>query len=72
MALQAAPQFLLSPRTLKSTYVHSSTGGVVPLNAFTHAAASTSPLGVNHSSFFPSATVAFNLAPESRWARRRY
>jgi multidrug efflux pump len=63
VVLQAAPQFLLGPRTLKSTYVHSSTGGVVPLNAFTHATASTSPLGVNHSSFFPSVTVAFNLAP---------
>jgi multidrug efflux pump len=63
VVLQAAPQFLTSPRTLRSTYVHSSTGGVVPLNAFTHATASTSPLGVNHSSFFPSVTVAFNVAP---------
>jgi multidrug efflux pump len=63
VVLQAAPQFLTSPRTLRSTYVHSSTGGVVPLNAFTRATASTSPLGVNHSSFFPSVTVSFNLAP---------
>ena len=63
VVLQAAPQFLVSPKTLKSTYVHSSTGGVVPLNAFTHATASTSPLAINHSSFFPSVTVSFNLAP---------
>src|SRR5580704_16926927 len=63
VVLQAAPQFLLNPQTLKSTYVHSNTGGVVPLNAFSHAIASTSPLGVNHSSFFPSVTVAFNVAP---------
>ena len=55
--------FCVSPHTLKSTYVHSNNGGVVPLNAFTHATASTSPLGVNHSSFFPSVTVSFNLAP---------
>ncbi len=63
VVLQAAPQFLLNPRTLKSTYVHSPNGGVVPLNAFTHSTPSTSPLGVNHSSFFPSVTVSFNLAP---------
>jgi multidrug efflux pump len=63
VVLQAAPQFLLNPTTLKSTYVHSNNGGIVPLNAFSHATASTSPLGVNHSSFFPSVTVAFNLAP---------
>jgi multidrug efflux pump len=63
VVLQAAPQFLLNPHTLKSTYVHSNTGGVVPLNAFTHSTASTSPLAINHSSFFPSVTVSFNLAP---------
>jgi multidrug efflux pump len=63
VVLQAAPQFLLNPTTLRSTYVHSNNGGIVPLNAFTHATASTSPLGVNHSSFFPSVTVSFNLAP---------
>ncbi len=63
VVLQAAPQFLVHPNTLKSTYVHSNNGGIVPLNAFSHASASTSPLGVNHSSFFPSVTVSFNLAP---------
>jgi multidrug efflux pump len=63
VVLQAAPQFLLNPQTLRSTYVHSNTGGVVPLNAFTHSTASTSALGINHSSFFPSVTVSFNLAP---------
>jgi len=60
---EAAPQFLVSPKTLNSTYVHPDGGGSVPLNAFTHARTSTSPLAVNHSSFFPSVTVAFNLAP---------
>ena len=63
VVLQAAPQFLVNPRTLKSTYVHSTNGGIVPLNAITHSTASTSPLAVNHSSFFPSVTVSFNLAP---------
>ena len=65
VVLQAAPNLLLDPTTLTSTYVHSDTGGVVPLNAFTRTTASTSPLAVNHSSFFPSVTVSFNLAPGS-------
>src|ERR1700722_19621429 len=50
VVLQAAPQLLVSPNTLRATYVHATNGGVVPLNAFTHATASTSPLAVNHSS----------------------
>ena len=41
VVLQAAPQFLRTPRRRSaSTYVHSNTGGVVPLNAFTHSTAS--------------------------------
>jgi multidrug efflux pump len=63
VVLSAAPQFLVNPQTLRSTFVHANNGGIVPLNAFTHATASTSPLAVNHSSFFPSVTVSFNLAP---------
>jgi len=61
--LSAAPQFLANPDALKSTFVHSSGSGSVPLSAISHAKASTSPLAVNHSSFFPSVTIAFNLAP---------
>jgi multidrug efflux pump len=61
--LEAAPQFLDTPVALNSTFLHSSGGGSVPLAAIAHAQASTSPLAVNHSSFFPSITIAFNLAP---------
>jgi len=60
---EAAPQFLISPKTLNSTFVHPEGGGSVPLDAITHSRKSTSVLAVNHSSFFPSVTVAFNLAP---------
>ena len=63
VVLEAAPQYLTHPSTLNSTFVHPGGGGAVPLNAFTHATASTSALAVNHSSFFPSVTVSFNLAP---------
>jgi multidrug efflux pump len=61
--MEAAPQFYRDPVTLKSTYVHASGKMSVPLQAFTTAHAATSPLAVNHSSFFPSVTISFNLAP---------
>ena len=68
VVMEAAPPLLRSPTTLKSTYINvagngASGNGSVPLNVFSTAQASTSPLAVNHSSFFPSATISFNLAP---------
>jgi multidrug efflux pump len=38
-------------------------GGQVPLSAFTHFEAGTTPLAVNHQGQFPVVTVSFNLAP---------
>jgi multidrug efflux pump len=63
VVMEADPRLLLSPSTLKSTYVHASQTHSVPLGAFTSTQFSTSPLSVNHSSFFPSTTISFNLAP---------
>ena len=63
VVMEAAPQFYRDPETLRSTYVHASGSNSVPLRAFSTALAATSPLSVNHSSFFPSVTIAFNLAP---------
>ena len=63
VVMEAAPHLLTSPSTLNSTNVHSSGNSAAPLSTFTHMQASTSPLSVNHSSFFPSATISFNLAP---------
>ncbi|MGF6756753.1 multidrug efflux pump [Paraburkholderia sp. GAS42] len=63
VVMQANPALLRSPSTLQSTYVHASGTGAVPLGAFSTMRVSTSPLSVNHSSFFPSVTIAFNLAP---------
>jgi hydrophobe/amphiphile efflux-1 (HAE1) family protein len=57
------PRFWQDPAALHNVYVSSSGGGMVPLSAFTHYAASTAPLAVNHSSVFPSVTYSFNLAP---------
>ncbi len=63
VVLETAPQFLENPDALASTFIHSSGSGSVPLSAVSPAQISTSPLAVNHSSFFPSVTIAFNLAP---------
>src|SRR6202034_443167 len=57
------PKFWQDPEALHNVYVSSSSGGMVPLSAFTHYAASTAPLAVNHSSVFTSVTFSFNLAP---------
>jgi len=63
VVMEAAPQYYRDPTTLNSTYVHASGNKAVPLQAFTKAHAATSPLAVNHSSFFPSVTISFNLSP---------
>jgi multidrug efflux pump len=63
VVMEAAPQFYRDPETLRSTYVHASGNNSIPLRAFSTATAATSPLSVNHSSFFPSVTISFNLAP---------
>jgi multidrug efflux pump len=57
------PSFWQNPNALDNVYVSSSTGGMVPLSAFTHFGSSTAPLTVNHSGVFPSVTYSFNLAP---------
>jgi len=63
VVMESAPQFYRDPETLRSTYVHASGNNSIPLRAFSTATAATSPLSVNHSSFFPSVTISFNLAP---------
>jgi multidrug efflux pump len=57
------PAFWQNPAALDNVYVSSTTGGMVPLAAFTHFSSDTAPLSVNHSSVFPSVTFSFNLAP---------
>ena len=61
--LEAAPHFYRNPTALSSTFIHPTGSGSVPLAAVASSVSSTSPLAVNHSSFFPSVTIAFNLAP---------
>ena len=62
--MEVAPKYWQSPAGLKDTWlIPNQGGGPVPLDAVVKAAASTSPLAVNHTGLFPSVTVSFNVGP---------
>jgi len=63
VVMEVSPAFWQNPGGLKQIYVNSTSGGEVPLAAFTHFQESTAALAVNHSGVFPSVTISFNLAP---------
>jgi multidrug efflux pump len=63
VVMEVAPELQQSPEALKSIYVPSKSGKLVPLSAFAHYEASNTPLSVNHQGLFPSITLSFNLAP---------
>ncbi len=63
VVMEVESRFWQSPEGLKEIYVHTPTGGEVPLSAFTHYEPTTAPLAVNHQGQFPSVTLSFNLAP---------
>jgi len=63
VVLEVAPEFQPGPDALKSVYVPSKSGKLVPLSAFAHYEHSNTALSVNHQGIFPAITVSFNLAP---------
>ena len=63
MVLEALPDFQKDPAKLNDIYVKSTSGGAVPLSAFTHFESGTAPLAINRQGQFPSVTISFNLAP---------
>jgi multidrug efflux pump len=63
VVLEVAPQFWQRPDGLKDVYLSSASGANIPLLTVAKGQAGTTPLGVNHTSLFPSVTVSFNLAP---------
>ena len=63
VVMEVEPEFWQSPEALKQIYVRGTSGGVVPLSAFTHYEPTTAPLAVNHQGQFPSVTLSFNLTP---------
>ncbi|HWQ08431.1 MAG TPA: efflux RND transporter permease subunit, partial [Holophaga sp.] len=63
VVLEAKPGMVQRPEDLQTIFVHSTSGGSVPLSAFTRLEIDHTPLAVNHQGQFPVATVSFNLAP---------
>jgi multidrug efflux pump len=63
VVMEAAPQFWQRPETLRDIYVRPPGAAPVPLSAFTHYEATSTPLAVSHQAQFPSVTLSFNLAP---------
>ena len=61
--LEAQRNFQQNPQNLNDLYVQSTTGGSVPLSAFTHLDSVNAPLTVNHQGQFPVVNISFNLAP---------
>jgi len=65
VVLESAPSFQRGPDNLKNVYVRSTSGGSVPLDAFTNVQTSSAPLAINHQGQFPVVTISFNLAPDA-------
>jgi multidrug efflux pump len=61
--LEVDPQYQKSPKSLDDIYLPSTTGGPMPLSAFTHFIPQTVPLVVNHQGQFPTVTVSFDVGP---------
>jgi hydrophobe/amphiphile efflux-1 (HAE1) family protein len=62
VVMEVAPEFRDNPDALKSIFVKSTTGTMVPLSAVTHFGEQRMPLAVNHQSQIPAVTLSFNLA----------
>ena len=63
VVMEVAQRYQRDPDALKSIYVKSTTGAMVPLTAVTHLETLRIPLSVNHQSQTPAATLSFNLTP---------
>ena len=61
LVLETQPEFQKNPSKLQDIYVPSTTGGAVPLSAFSHFEMQTGPLSVNHQGQFPCVTISYNL-----------
>ena len=63
VVMEIDPKFQQDPEALHNIYVPSSTGGPVPLSAFSHLGQGNTYLQVNHQGVFPAVTITFNLDP---------
>src|SRR6266536_322210 len=63
VVMEVKPDFQKTPADLGNLYAQSSTGGAVPLSAFTQSERYNAPLTINHQGQFPVVNASFNLAP---------
>ena len=60
--LEVSPEAQLTPQSLATLYVKSSSGALVPLGAFAKVNIVAAPLAIMRQGQFPSITISFNLA----------
>ena len=65
VVLEVEPKFQLNQDALRQIYVKSTTGQMVPLNAFCTLSILSAPLAITHQGQFPSVTLSFNIQPGS-------
>ena len=63
--IELAPKYQQDDSALSRVYVRSSTGKLVPLDAFASVQRTAGPLTVNHQGQLPAVTLSFNVAPGS-------
>ena len=63
VVMEVSPRLWQTPEGLKSIYLRSSSGNMVPLDAVAHFAPTTAPIAVNHQGQIPAVTISFNLLP---------
>ncbi len=61
--LETSPAFQKDEEALEKIFVKSTTGSLVPLNAFASLRTIPAPLSLQHEGQFPAVTLSFNLAP---------
>jgi multidrug efflux pump len=61
VVMEVAPEYWQSDDALKTTYVTTAAGAVIPLSAFSTYGTTATPLAVNHQGQFAAATISFNL-----------
>jgi multidrug efflux pump len=62
VVMEVDSAFRNSTDAIRSLYVKSSAGNLVPLSAFTHYETKNTAIAVNHQGQFPAVTISFNLA----------
>jgi len=63
VVMEVDPKYQLSPDSLNSIFIKSSTGSMVPLSAIAKYEPQRTSLAVNHQGQYPAVTLTFNLAP---------